>query len=417
MNTFYHGDCLFVMKHDIQPESVDLIYLDPPFFTGKIQKGKWRPEAMEVSYEDSKRFWSEKANVMREKAPQWLRHVAIKRPDFASYLYYMMERLEACHRVLAEKGSIYLHCDYRASHYLKMIMDELFGYENFRNEIMWCYAGGGIPKRDFPRKHDTIFRYTKTNAYLFNTQYRPYSEGTVQRGRTKIKGKYAEKGLRVEGTPVNDWWIDISPIHSPTDYEKAGYPTQKPEALLERIINASSNEGNIVLDPFCGCGTTVIVASKLNRQFIGIDIDTSERKKGELPTAFTVIKNRGHELFAQAHYASRDISEVMEMNPKQFEAWANEYYKATKPHPDRGVDGITPDGTPIQVKTFLIKYDTVDKLLSSSKFHPLVPKPVKKLIFVSQVGFDDSARKRKFEIETSESIEVLLTTPEDMLQL
>lgn len=98
-NTFYHGDCLFVLTHDIDPSTIDLIYLDPPFFTGKIQKGKWRPEAMEVSYEDSKKFWAEKAEVMREKAPEWLRHLALKQPDFASYLYYMMERLQACHRV------------------------------------------------------------------------------------------------------------------------------------------------------------------------------------------------------------------------------------------------------------------------------------------------------------------------------
>jgi len=105
------------------------------------------------------------------------------------------------------------------------------------------------------------------------------------------------------------------------------------------------------------------------------------------------------------------------MNPHQFEGWVNEYYKATKPYPDKGVDGITHEGIPIQVKTFQIKYDTIDKLLSSSKFHPLVPKPIKKLIFVSQVGFDDGARKRKFEIETAEGIEVQLVTPEDMLRL
>lgn len=159
------------------------------------------------------------------------------------------------------------------------------------------------------------------------------------------------------------------------------------------------------------------MASKTNRRFIGIDIDTSERNKGELPTAFVVIKNRSHELFAQARYVTRDLSEVLEMNPRQFEDWVNEYYKATKPHPDKGVDGVTPEGIPIQVKTFQIKYDTIDKLLSSSKFHPSVPKPIKKLILVSQIGFDDGARKRKLEIETAEGIEVMLATPADMLKL
>jgi len=422
MNTFYHGDCLFVMRHDIDPDSVDLIYLDPPFFTGKVQKGtmKWQPGAMEISYEDSKRFWSEKADAMREKAPAWLRHIALKRPDFASYLWYMMERLQACHRVLKKTGSIYLHCDYRASHYLKMVMDEVFGEKHFRNEIIWHYAWGVRTAKCWNRKHDSIFMYSKGRDIVFNAdevlEERQFSEAT--RKRLKYKGAlirdWNKRGDSELALPTDVWYI---PTIDGMAKERAGYPTQKPEALLERVIKASSNEDDLVLDPFCGCGTTVIVASKLNRQWIGIDIDTSERAKGELPTAFTVIKNRSHELFAQAHYVSRDLDEVLEMNPRQFEDWVNEFYKAAKPHPDMGVDGITHEGIPIQVKTFQIKYDTIDKLLSSSKFHPLVPKPIKRLIFVSQVGFDDSARKRQFEIETTEGIEITLTTPKEMLTI
>jgi len=141
-NAFYHGDCLFVLKHDIAPESIDLIYLDPPFFTGKIQKGQWRPEAMEVSFQDSKKFWKEKGVSVH--APHWLKYIAIQRPDFASYIYYMMLRLQACHDVLRKTGSIYLHCDWKASHYLKMIMDEIFGYKNFQNEIIWGYKTQGV---------------------------------------------------------------------------------------------------------------------------------------------------------------------------------------------------------------------------------------------------------------------------------
>ena len=190
--------------------------------------------------------------------------------------------------------------------------------------------------------------------------------------------------------------------------ERSGYPTQKPLELLEHIIIASSNEGDLVLDAFCGCGTTMVAASKLNRRFIGIDIH---------PTAFGIIKNRGHELFSQSRYISRDIEEVLSMNPREFEDWVNEYYKATKPYPDKGVDGITPEGIPIQVKTLQIKYDTLDKLLSSSRFHPSVPRPIKKLIFVSQTGFDDGARQRKFEIETAEEIEIILVTPKEMLMV
>jgi len=405
-NTFYHGDCLFVLNHDVPAESVDLIYLDPPFFTGKIQKGtkKWQPGAMEVSFEDSKRFWKEKG--IATHAPEWMKHIAVKRPDFASYLYYMMERLQACHKVLKKTGSIYLHCDWRASHYLKMVTDEIFREKNFQNEIIWAYKTQGASKKRFASKHDTIFFYTRSDKWKFNTQY----EKSIMMHKYGFKGSAfkidAETGQQYNIIIARDVW-EIPALQSATK-EKVGYPTQKPEALLEKIIQASSDEGDLVLDPFCGCGTAVIVASKLARRFIGIDIH---------PTAFEVIKNRSHELFNQSRYVSRDLKEVLELGAKEFEDWVNEFYGATKPHPDKGVDGITHEGIPIQVKTFLIKYDTVDKLLSSSKFHPLVPKPIKKLIFVSQVGFDDSARQRKFEIETTEKIEVLLTTPEDMLKL
>ena len=301
-------------------------------------------------------------------------------------------------------------------------MDDIFGVENFRNEIVWCYTGPSRQIKDFPDKHDTILRYSKTGNYKFNANdiRVPYKKSNIATGRTSAVGRAEDKyllQLDKKGKLPEDWWADIATIgykHS----EIVGFPTQKPEALLRRIIKASSNEGDLVLDPFCGCGTTVIVASKLNRQFIGIDIDTSERGKGELPTAFSVIKNRSHEFFAQAHYISRDLKEVQEMNPREFERWVNEFYEANKPHPDRGVDGITiTDGIPIQTKAFRIGYEVIDKLLTSSRYHPLVPKPIKKIIVVSQVGFDDSARQRNFEIEKTEGIEVHLATPEEMLQL
>ncbi len=418
-NTFYHGDCLFVLNHDIPAESVDLIYLDPPFFTGKTQTGKWKgewhPEAMEVSFEDSKRFWSTKADLMREKAPEWLRHIAIKRPDFASYLYYMMERLQESKKVLKKRGSIYLHCDYRASHYLKMVMDEIFGYRNFINEIVWCYkSGGASPKHHFSRKHDVIFFYARSESHIFNPQkeksynreLKPYRFAGVKEFQDKT-GWFTLVGMK-------DYWeIDMV---GRTSSERVGYPTQKPEALLQRIIKASSNEGDLVLDPFCGCGSTVIVAHKLNRHWIGIDIDNSERKKGELPTAFKVIRNRSGELFEQSRYVSRDLKEVLEMNPKQFEDWVNEFYKANKPSPDKGVDGITPEGVPIQVKTYMVGYKEISQLVTDAKYHPQTVKPIKKVMVVSQTGFDDRARQRKFEIETAEEIEVVLVTPEEMLK-
>ena len=455
MGTFYHGDCLFVLKHDIQPNSVDLIYLDPPFFTGKIQKGEWRPAAMEVSYEDSKKFWAEKADVMREKAPEWLRHIALKQPDFASYLYYMIERLRACHHVLKPIGSIYLHCDYRASHHLKLVMDEIFGYEHFRNEIIWKRDASGkgakTISRQWPRIYDSILFYSKTDNWFFEQQFTGvtplqikeyhYENSDGRKFKRTSLGDYTEesiKELESKGliyvsssghkykkyyldeakVTIDSIWADIYGFGVITSSkERTGYPTQKPEALLERIIKASSKEGDTVLDPFCGCGTTVIVASKLNRQWVGIDIDTAPRDKGELPKAFQVIQNRSHSLFEQAKYVTRDLSEIKEMDGNAFEAWVNEFYKATKPRPDKGVDGITPNGIPIQAKTYLIKYPVLSEFVTNAKLHHALPKPIKEIIAVSQTGFDDGARKRRFEIEMADNIKVRLETPENMLEL
>jgi site-specific DNA-methyltransferase (adenine-specific) len=418
MNVFYHGDCLFVMQHDIAPESVDLIYLDPPFFTGKIQKGtkKWQPGAMEVSFEDSKKFWAEKGLV--SKTPEWMKYIATKdkeRAAFASYLYYMMVRLQACHRVLKPTGSIYLHCDWRASHYLKMAMDEIFKEDNFQNEIVWYYQTGGASKNRYSRKHDTIFWYSKTNKYTFNGNAIkiPRTQKAMERARNP-------KGARIAISDAYKNPDDVFIIQqmNPMAKERTGYPTQKPDLLLECIIRASSNEGDLVLDPFCGCGTTVIAASKLNRQWIGIDIDTSPREKGQLPTAFQVIQNRSHELFSQSVYITRTLEEVLDLSPLAFEAWVNEFYKATKPHPDKGVDGVTKDGIPIQAKSFQIGYNVISQFITDAKYHPSISnKPIKKVIVASQVGFDDKARQRKFEVETTEGIEVLLVSPKDMLEM
>ena len=189
-----------------------------------------------------------------------------------AFMCFMAVRLLEMHRVLKPTGSIYLHCDRTASHYIKAVMDAIFGQKQFRNEIVWCYAGGGIPKRDFPRKHDNILRYAKTKDFCYNPVYRPYSTGTQQRGRTSVKGKYFERGLNPKGTPVNDWWPDVKRITSPTDPEKTGWPTQKSLELYERIISASSNPGDIVLDPFAGCATTLVASECLRRQWIGMDI-------------------------------------------------------------------------------------------------------------------------------------------------
>ena len=187
-----------------------------------------------------------------------------------SYLIYMAIRIMELRRVLKPTGSIYLHCDPTASHYLKLLMDSVFGKTNFRNEIVWCYSGGGIPRRDFPRKHDVILRYARGKEWSWNCERKPYNAFTQSVG---IPSTLSGKGkIDLErGTPVTDWWVDIKTVTGWSP-EKIGYPTQKPLALLKRIIKASSNPGDMVLDPFCGCATTCIAAEIEDREWVGIDI-------------------------------------------------------------------------------------------------------------------------------------------------
>ena len=250
---------------------IKLIYIDPPFATGADFSFK-------VGMPDEWKSVADKNEIV--KAPSILEELAYRdmwggrTPEerIASYLNYMYERLVLMKELLSNDGSIYVHLDYRMVHYVKLIMDEIFGRENFINEIAWCYGGGGAPEKNFNRKHDVILFYSKTDKYIFNPQYRPYTEKTKQRGLTKVKGKYFEEGLREEGALIDDWWADIQKILSPTAYENLKYPTQKPEKLLERIILASSNPGDIVADFCCGSGTLAAVAEKLGRRWICCDM-------------------------------------------------------------------------------------------------------------------------------------------------
>lgn len=369
---------------------------------------------MQISYDDSKEFWSKQE--IRNNTPHWLQGIGDKKPEshwkpLANYLYYMMERLEACKRVLKPTGSIYLHCDWRASSYLRMVMDEVFGYENFRNEIIWCYSGGGVPKKDYPRKHDIILRYSKAKNFVFNVKYKAYSESTKKGGK-----HFDGSPLRKEGTPITDWWTDIFPA-SGWAKENTGYPTQKPEALLERIIKASSNNGDTVLDPFCGCGTTIVAAHKLGRKWIGID------SKEE---AFKVIKKRVSKmgltqgkLDFKIEYPSFEINQetLMKMNGKEFEKWVNNMCDAKSPTHDLGVDGIMEDGTPIQTKTSKVKYDVISQLLTDAESHSEVSNPLKKIRVVSREGFDESAWEKAEWIKRNKEIKVELVTAEDLLNV
>jgi len=358
-NRLYYGDNLDILQREIADESVDLVYLDPPFQSGRNynilfeEKNGSASSAQIKAFEDTWHWTQEAAALFQqmveggpERVSQALQgfRMFLGENDMMAYLAMLAPRLVELRRVLKDTGSIYLHCDPTASHYLKMLVDSVFGAANYRNEIVWCYAGGGIPRRDFPRKHDVILRYTKCDEYFFQPIYRPYSPGTVQRGRTAVKGKYAKAGLRKEGTPVNDWWPDVPKITSPTDPEKLGYPTQKSEALLERIIRASSSQGDTVLDPFCGCGTAVAVAQRLNRHWIGIDITH---------LAVNLIKYRLRDAFGEGVEDTYEVigeptdlagaQQLAAEDPWQFQFWALGLVEARpveeKKGADRGIDG------------------------------------------------------------------------------
>ena len=270
-NTLFTGDNLYIM-HGMDSASVDLIYLDPPFNSKRLYKAPVGSKAAGTSFKD---MWSwddvdlgylERIIENYPYLVQFIQSVDhIHSKAMTAYLTYMTQRIIEMHRVLKPTGSFYLHCDPTASHYLKIVLDRVFGSKQYRNEVVWSYSGGGVPTKDFARKHDVILRYSKSDAYVFNKQYRPYSP--------TASGRHSDGTLfnLERGASMTAVWNDLSPVNTQSR-ERTGYPTQKPLALLHRIIQASSNEGDLVLDPFCGCATTCVAAQQLNRKWVGIDI-------------------------------------------------------------------------------------------------------------------------------------------------
>ncbi len=279
--TLYHGDNLDFLR-GMNSETVHLIATDPPFNKNRDFHATPDSLAKGASFKDR---WSWERDVHEE----WTDSIIDDWPDvwevitaaraaygddMGAFLCWLGVRLMEMHRVLRPDGSIYLHCDSTASHYIKGMLDAIFGWKNFRNEIVWrigWVSGFKTQKRGWIRNHDTILYYVKSKAAQakFNKEYIPYPPGYVRRDGKPPKGK---------GIPIEDTWncsagdvLDSIMIKS-FSKEKTGYPTQKPLALYERIIKASSNEGDIVLDPFCGCATTTIAAERLGRQWVGMDI-------------------------------------------------------------------------------------------------------------------------------------------------
>jgi site-specific DNA-methyltransferase (adenine-specific) len=296
MGALYFGDNLDILRSEIKSESVDLVYLDPPFNSKrdynllfKTPKGH-ESDAQIKAFDDTWRWGAQaerefdellhQPNTDVSEMIQAMRHF-LKESDVMAYLVMMTNRLLELHRVLKPSGSLYLHCDPTASHYLKIILDNIFGSNNFRNELIWSYRKWAVAEKCFSKNHDVILFYVKDgNSSKFNVLLQQRAASTLKRfGNKKIVSAIDSSGRRVpsqtldqesEGVKMSDVW-DI-PIIAPSSKERLGYPTQKPLALLERIIQASSNKGDVVLDPFCGCGTAVHAAQKLERDWIGIDI-------------------------------------------------------------------------------------------------------------------------------------------------
>lgn len=273
------GDNLESLKA-IADNSVDLCYIDPPFFTSKKYEVVFNDGA-EIRQFNDRWITSEKDSEEDPKRSS---------KDINVYLEFMRPRIEEIYRVLKPTGSFYLHCDKNANAYLRIMCDKIFGVNNFVNEIIWHYSGTGNPSKRFKQKHDNIYLYSKSDCYTFNPpQDLPTNESTIKRYNMEDEnGKYKTwnthgviRKVYMKPLTIDDVW-DISVIGA-TGKERLGYPTQKPEALLERIIKASSNEGDVVMDTFCGCGSAVAVAKRLNRQFIGMDVS---------PTAVRLIAKR-----------------------------------------------------------------------------------------------------------------------------
>lgn len=296
--TLWTGDNLPVMR-GMNSDSVDLIYLDPPFKSDANYAAPIGSKAAGAEFKDT---WSlsdvdvEWINLIQEKHPALHRVLLAAMTDSdKSYLAYMAVRMLEMRRILKPNGTIYLHCNQDVGHYLKLLMDSIFGRDQFINEIIWNYgtpSGGRVGGKKPVKVHDSLFAYTKDyGKHLYKIQYTPYSEkyirewfrhedegGRAYRTRSR-KGKVIRQYLdESKGMPLSTVWSDIMQLSSrrgwfpTTGKEETGYPTQKPLALLERIIKASSNEGDMVLDPFCGCATTCVAAEANFREWAGIDI-------------------------------------------------------------------------------------------------------------------------------------------------
>lgn len=325
----FQGDCLLELKK-IDNESVDLVYLDPPFFTQKKHSLKTRDNSREYSFEDT---WG----------------------NIESYKNYIQERLVECKRVIKNTGSIFLHCDRTASHYLRVALDDVFSAGNFQSEIVWAYKRWSNSKKGLLNSHQIIYFYSKTANFKFNKVFEGYSPTTNidqifqkrvrdENGKTTYKrGQTGEYELTKQkmGVPLSDVW-EI-PYLNPKANERVGYPTQKPIILLERIIELTTNKDDVVLDPFCGSGTTLVTASLLGRKYIGIDIlpdavELSKKRLAKPVKSDSLLLKNGKNAYLNQDKRILEILNTIEAVPVQRNKGIDGFLKirdAVKPVPVR----------------------------------------------------------------------------------
>jgi site-specific DNA-methyltransferase (adenine-specific) len=421
-NRLYYGDNLEVLRRDVPSESVDLVYLDPPFNSNRnynvlFKKQDGTQANAQIQAFDDTWSWSQDdellyleliggASASRRVADALAAFYKLLGPsDMMSYLVMMAVRLIELHRVLKPTGSLYLHCDPVASHYLKILLDAIFGPEQFRNEVIWLRTGAkGSKMKRFPSNHDSILVFSKSDGFVWNEVLVPYDlsdldDATLSKySQIDVSGRryqltsllHPEQGQRPnleyevmgvtrtwrwskdrmeaaiaagrvvqtapgrvprekryldeqKGRVVSDVWTDIPPLNSQAA-ERLGYPTQKPLALLERIIQASSNPGDVVLDPFCGCGTAVDAAQRMDRRWIGIDITwlAVDLIDSRLEATYGPEVKQSYEV----HGIPVDVEgakALFNANPFDFERWVVSFVDG---HPndkqvgDKGIDGV-----------------------------------------------------------------------------
>lgn len=329
INKIHVGDCLDMMR-SIDRNSIDLIYLDPPFFTEKKHKLKSKDRTKEFSFDD---VWGS---------------------DLA-YGKFLYERIVLMKEILKDTGSIFIHCDKSGEHIVRAILDNVFGADNFQSEIIWSYKRWSNSKKGLLPSHQNIYFYSKSKNFKFNTMLTPYSETTnidqILQSRTRDEhnksvyeiddnGQF-KHGKKKSGVPLNDVW-EI-PYLNPKAKERIGYPTQKPLLLLERIVELVTDQGDLVLDPFCGSGTTCVAAKLLNRKYIGIDKSgdavelSKERISNPIKTESNLLKN-GRESYVNSDKEALGLLSGIPFNPVQR---------------NRGIDAILVEqfeGTPVLVR-------------------------------------------------------------------